>query len=269
MVGRKILILGVVLLLIILSFFFFFSEKSKDQKNISKAPVEVKGINSTKVKYPVDYTLVLVGDSMTEVLGNSDELRKYFKEYYPNKTFEILNYGFGSTNILSLPQRLTETTFHGRDFRPITDIDFDLIIIESFGHNPLSEFPLKEGLKKQTETLDQVVDIIKQKNPRAKLVFTATISPNKRNYARGLIELTPEKRAIWVEERISYIKNHIDYAKSRNIPLINVFEKSLNKDGDGNMEFINSADFIHLSPSGVYLISRETADFIYKGKLLN
>ena len=145
MINRRILIFGVVLLLIILSFFFFLSKKSKEQAPISKAPIEVKGLSSARVKYPVDYTIVLVGDSMTEVLGNSDELRKYLDEYYPNKTFEVLNYGFGSTNILSLPQRLTEKTFHGREFRPITDIDFDLIIIESFGHNPLSDLPLKEG----------------------------------------------------------------------------------------------------------------------------
>lgn len=269
MLNQRILISVVVLLLIIISLFFFLSKKSKDQKPINKAPIEVKGLDSARVKYPVDYTIVLVGDSMTEVLGNSDELRKYLDEYYPNKTFEVLNYGFGSTNILSLPQRLTEKTFHGREFRPITDIDFDLIIIESFGHNPLSELPLKEGLKKQTEILDQTVNIIKEKNPRAKLVFMATISPNKQNYAKGQVDLTPEARSIWVEERIEFIKNHIEYAKSHNIPLINVYEKSLNKDGDGKIEFVNSSDYIHLSASGVHLISRETADFIYNGKLLN
>ena len=61
-----------------------------------------------KVKYPEDYTIVMVGDSMTETLGNSDEIRKFLKEYYPDKTFEVLNYGFGSTNILTLKTRLLE-----------------------------------------------------------------------------------------------------------------------------------------------------------------
>ena len=80
-----------------------------------------------------DYLIVLLGDSMTQALGNSDELREYMAQYYPGRTFDFLNYGFGSTNILSVEKRLTEWTFYGRDFQPIMDIDFDLILIESFG----------------------------------------------------------------------------------------------------------------------------------------
>src|SRR5690606_4097851 len=67
---------------------------------------------SGKVKYPHDYTIVLLGDSMTESLGNADELRGYLNEYFPDKTFEVLNYGYGATNILSAKERLTQTTHH-------------------------------------------------------------------------------------------------------------------------------------------------------------
>jgi hypothetical protein len=116
---------------------------------------------SGKIKYPHDYTIVLLGDSMTETLGNADELRGYLNEYFPDKTFEVLNYGYGSTNILSAKDRLKTTTYHSnRDFRPIMDIDFDYLIIESFGHNPLSEYPLEEGLKKQTEALDDIYSLV-------------------------------------------------------------------------------------------------------------
>lgn len=233
-----------------------------------KQPTTVNVDNRQKVKYSQDYTIVLLGDSMTEVLGNSDELRAYLKEYYPKKTFEVLNYGFGSTNILSVQERLEQETMHGRTFRPILDIAFDLILIESFGHNPLSQFPLEEGLKKQSEALDKIVDSIKISNPAAKIVFVATIAPNHYRYAEGQVDLAPEVREKWVNERIAYIKNHIDYAKSHNIPLVNVYERSLNKDQDGDLIYINATDFIHPSPTGVYLISKELAKTIFEQKIL-
>src|SRR5579884_2430437 len=62
-------------------------------------------INQTPISNPVpkkDLTkVVLLGDSMTERLGNSDIIQKYLSVYYPNRKFLILNYGYGATNILS------------------------------------------------------------------------------------------------------------------------------------------------------------------------
>ncbi len=267
---KKVIFLFLVLGLIgLISFFIIQRFFLLKQTTVSEPPkiIEVEG--KQKVKYPQDYTIVLVGDSMTEVLGNSDELRKYLKEYYPGKSFEVLNYGFGSTNVLTLPTRLENKTFYTREFRPILDIDFDLIVIESFGHNPLSQYPLEEGLKKQTEALDQSVNLIKKSNPKVKILFVATISPNKRNYGKGQVDLTPEKRAEWANERISYIQNHIRFAKENNIPVANVFERSLNSDGDGNTDYVNKIDYIHPSPTGVYLISEVIAKAIKDTALLD
>lgn len=258
--------IGIFLFFILLIFSFRLLPEPKKEPVISK-PTLIKIDGKMKVKYPQDFTIVLVGDSMTEYLGNSDELRNYLKEYYPGKTFEVLNYGFGSTNVLSLPARLLEKTFHGREFRPITEIDFDLIIIESFGHNPLSEFPLQEGLKKQEETLEKSIQIIKQENPQAKIIFLATLGPNKKVYAYRSVDLTDEKRAEWANERIAYIKNHIEFAKSHNIPVINVFEKALDKDGDTNRDYISDKDYIHPSPTGVIFISHQIADFIFQNSI--
>lgn len=221
-----------------------------------------------KVQYPEDYTFVLLGDSMTAALGNSVELKADLSKYYPNKTFEFLNYGFGSTNILSVEKRLTDpTTTNGRVYRPILNIDFNVILIESFGHNPLSEFPLEEGLKKQNEALDKIVSLISQSNPKATILFVATIAPNRRRYGEGQIDLSSEQRAKWADERTAYIKNHIEYAKSHNIPLINIYKDSL-VEGDGNLEYIDTASFIHPSPNGIIFISHEIANFIFKNKIL-
>lgn len=226
-----------------------------------KEPVE-------KNDKPFDYTLVFAGDSMTEYLGNFDEMQKYLQNYYPGKKFLLLNYGYGSTSILSLQGRLEkDSTYSGRLFQAINEIPFDLILIESFGHNPLSEYSLQDGLKKQTESLDRVMESIVQKHPKSSVVFIATIAPNKYTYAYRAVELSSEVREKWVAEREAYIKNHIKYAKDHSIPIINVYEKSL-KDGTGNGDYISDKDYIHPSPTGIYFISETIADFLGKEKFL-
>lgn len=228
-----------------------------------------KTINRVGSQTKPDYRIVFLGDSMTEYLGNFDELRSYLKDYFPNKTFLLLNYGFGSTNILSVQDRMEkESTYSGRIFQPINDIPFDLIVIESFGHNPLSAFPLPEGLKKQNEALDKIIQTISLKHPKSSIVFMVTISPNSKKYAENSVDLTPEKRIEWANERSAYIKNHIDYAKSHNIPIINVYQKSLDNNGNGDMDYINNGDFIHPSPTGLYLISETIAKFLSENHLL-
>ncbi len=206
---------------------------------------------------------------MTEYLGNFDELKGYLNKYFPDKKFLLLNYGFSSTNILSVQERLQKESSHsGRTFQAINDIPFNVIIIESFGHNPLSDQPLEEGLRLQKETLDKIVAILLQKHPKSSIVFMATIAPNKERYAEGVVNLTTEARGEWARERTAYIKNHIDFAKSRSIPLINIYEKSLDQSGTGNIDYINSNDFIHPSPTGVYFISEEIAKFLYNNRFL-
>lgn len=201
-------------------------------------------------------TYVFVGDSMTAYLGNFDEFKGYLKQYYPNTTFNILNYGFSSTNILSVQERLEkDSSYLGRDYQAINEIPFNKIFIESFGNNPLSEHPLEEGLKLQTQALDNIIKSITKKHPKSSIVFIATVAPNKDRYGEGVVNLTTEERRKWAAEREAYIKNHIKYAKSHKIPLINIYEKS-------NVDHINTNDFIHPSPTGIYFISEQIAKFL-------
>lgn len=216
-----------------------------------------------------DYTIVLVGDSMTEYLGNLEELGYFLNQDYPNKHFLLLNYGYGSTNILSLPNRLENDTPHdGRTFQAIDKIPFNLVLIESFGNNPLSQYPLAEGLKKQDQTLDQAVSLITKTHPKSSIVFVATIAPNREHYGEGSVNLSESEREKWADERSAYIKNHIAYAKSHNIPVIDIYDQSLNWFGDGNLAYIRPQDHIHPSTTGIYYIDQNIAQFIYKNKLL-
>lgn len=215
------------------------------------------------------YTVALVGDSMTESLGTADSLRDSLKNYYPDKGFGILNFGIGSTSILSVPDRLRSESKRGAETLPgILTTKPDIILLESFGNNPLSEMPLEKGLKKQTETLDKVLKIVEEGQPDTVLIFVATISPSEEKYAQGVVDLSPDQRRVWVNERIAYIKNHINYAKSHKIPLVNIYENSLNEEGRVNLDYLNSSDFIHPSPAGVQFITRQIADFIFTKKII-
>lgn len=228
----------------------------------------VLSASTGKMEYPHDYTVVLLGDSMTNRLGNGDELKGYLAEYYPNKTFEILNYGYGATNILSVKDRLLKETDHFRKYRAITEIDFDLIIIESFANNPLSDLKLPEGLQQQNASLDEIIAIIKEKNPNAKIAFMTTIAPNKENYAITTRDLSDEVRDQWVEERKAYMENHKEYARLNNIPLIDVSDQSQDIFGNGKLIYIDKEDYIHPSPLGVIFISEKIAEGISELNLI-
>lgn len=206
---------------------------------------------------------------MTEYLGNFDELSTGLARFYPKKTFLLLNYGFGSTNILSVQDRLEKPSTHsGRIFQPVNDIPFDYIFIESFGNNPLSQFPLDEGLQKQTQALDQIIETITLKHPKSSIIFIATVAPIRKRYGEGVVNLLPEQRQAWADERIAYIKNHLQYAASHHIPVVNIFEASLTSDGSGNIDYINTNDFIHPSPTGIRYINEEIARFVAERKLV-
>lgn len=208
--------------------------------------------------------IVLLGDSMTERLGNSEILARYLSVYYPDRRFLLLNYGYGSTNILSAQERFDRTTYHGREFQPIKNIDFDCIVIESFGNNPLSGYPLKVAESLQYSALDKLVSSIRATHPNAKIIFLATIAPNRENYAKPEVGLSPSERQSWVDERSLFIRSHIAYARAHNIPVIDVYDRSTNFFGDGDNDYIASKDQIHPSPKGIFLISEELATGLYK-----
>ena len=226
-----------------------------------------------KIEKKDKYTIFLLGDSMTHALGpHGGTMHGFINELYKkhNIYIDINNYAKGANNILSAGDELnSEATYWDAKFAPAMSRDFDLILVESFGYNPLSQFGLEGGLKKQTEALGDLMKTLITTKPNAAIVFVATIAPSKEKYAQKvLLNIPAVDRARQAEERIAYIKNHIDYAKTHNIPVINVYEKSLDQSGNGNIDYINSNDFIHPSPTGIYFISQEIADFIQNHKLI-
>lgn len=212
---------------------------------------------------------MMVGDSMVGSLGaNAQLLRQHLIEYFPNHEFVNYNYGFGSTNIETLPARLTQDTIYNNvNFPSILSQGFDLVIIESFAYNPLSQEVSGEGLNKHLRILEESIRQIIDNKPDSIIAIMTPIAPNKKLFAKSIYKLTTQERVLWVEERISYIKGVREFAMENHIPLIDVYEKSLTPDGDGNLKFINPDDYIHPSAEGVDLISKTIAEFIYNNKI--
>lgn len=219
-----------------------------------------------------EYTIVMIGDSMSYALGpHGGPFYEKINALYKDTNHGILidNYAGPSTNILTLDKAMnTTTTFAEWTFEPLLSRQFDLILIESFGYNPLSQLGVTDGIKKQNEELDKLMRTLVLTHPKSAIMFVATIAPNKAKY--GLVANptdSSEGRAAQADERILYIKNHIEYARAHNIPLINIYEKSLTSTGDGNLEYINPDDYIHPSAVGIELIGQELANFIFESKI--
>ncbi len=237
-------------------------------------------ITPTPYKFPYNipqiaknqsYRTIIVGDSLVRALGpNAEILRQNLKKYYKDSEFVNYNYGYSSTNIETVPDRLTKATTTGvkneEEHPAILDQDFELIILESFGYNPLSEKTLEDGLKKQEKVLDEILYLILSRRSNSILIFMTPIAPDPLTFAKGTLDLSLEQRKSWVEERVAYIKNFQKYAEERGIPVIDIYSKSLLANGKVNRSYI-SDDYIHPSPKGLNLMSREIADYIFQNKI--
>lgn len=258
------------LIFVLIIAFFIYSPGTKDIANIvmsTPTPYQFPYKNPSILKNR-SYRIIIVGDSVVASLGlNANILRENLIKLYPDSEFVTYNYGYPSTNVLSLYPRLTETTNNnGTENVAALKQGFEFIIIESFGYNPLSEYPLPEGLKKQDEELERSVRAILAEKPNVAMAFLTPIAPDPVNFARGTISLSPEVRKQWVEERVAYINNHKKFAEEKGIPVIDVYKASLKSDGEVNRTYI-SDDFVHPSKKGIELISKSIADYIFANKI--
>lgn len=225
-----------------------------------------------KISVKPTYKLFLLGDSMTYALGpHGGEFNTVINNLYKqnNKFVDIYNYARPSTNVLSLDEAIsTKTKEYDLTLDPLLSQDFDILLIESFGYNPLSQFSREEGLMRQTQELMKIMQKLISTHPKSVIIFYTTIAPNKHNYARTtLLGLSNADRALEADERIAFIQNHAAFANAHHIPLIDIFTKSL-KDGDGNLAYINPDDYIHPSAVGINFIGDELAKYIYDNNIL-
>lgn len=205
------------------------------------------------------YNIYLIGDSMTHAFGpRGGVFTEILSKAYPDLFFEVSNYAEANQSILLLPDRLHEKVQADHDLllKPILDGEADVIIIESFGYNPLSQFGLETGLKKQREILTEVMTTLTNRFPNTVVMFLAAIAPDKKTYGINVTHSDADGRWTQAEERIEYITNHIKYANEHGIPVMNAYEESLDSTGDGDTKYINPDDNIHPSAEGLALMGR-------------
>lgn len=243
---------------------------SEDTETRAPEPTEIPFTVYQVPKLPkkTAYTVVFLGDSMTAALGPfADRLRETLKPKYPQVDLIIENQSAPASNIESIQDRLlTKTSQSNVIYEPILDKPFDIIIIESFGYNPLSYLGLTEGLNKQKETLSNAMRILVRERPQALVIFLATIAPSYTQYGVGAVSLTPQQRREWASERSLYIQGHIQFAKDHNIPLVDVYHQTLDPSGNGLSKYINPTDHIHPSAEAVVFIQDELTKYFVESK---
>lgn len=254
-------------------FFSYFKPQKPQGEIISSSisptptPTPFPKDTFTTYKKPVlpksdKYIVFLIGDSMTHAFGPRGGIfTELLREEYPDKNFEVYNYGKASINILQLPKILDEVeiqTDEGKYLRPVMSGEPtpDVIILESFGYNPLSELGEKGGLKKQEEVLAFIMKKLTDRYPNTEIMFMAAIAPDRRTYSLSATGADEEGRWAQAVERMDYINNHMKFAREHNIPLIDTYTPSMDSEGDGDIKYINPDDDIHPSAEGLAHMAR-------------
>lgn len=256
--------------------FHFLNRPNKDQlgASVHVPPKVTPGENTYHrpiLKKKHTYNIFLIGDSMTAALGPRGGIfTELISKEYPDNFFEVSNYAKGGQNVEEMSGRLNEPFEAAKDakFKPIMQGNPDIIIIESFGYNPLSEDGIKVGMEKQRTVMAEMFSTLEKRFPNTVIMFMATIAPDKKTYAQSLNHTRDGEGWAQAEERIGYITNHIDYALENNIPLINVYQESLDELGDGDTKYINPDDDIHPSAEGLALIARVMTRRIKEEKII-
>lgn len=201
-----------------------------------------------------EVAIALLGDSMIDTMGDLKTLELALLQYWPNVTFELLNYGVGSTPVESGLERLSKGfRNHDQDFPPLLSQKPDIVIVESFAYNhPLAT---AEGLSHQTSTLTQIIQEVKKSG--AQLMLLATIGPNNETFGMGApgISWDQNQRKIAAQEIRLFLDNALSLGNNLAVPIVDAYHPSLDKNGNGRGIFISPNDNIHPSQAGIELVS--------------
>ncbi len=239
---------------------FSVNEKEISEKNKKKEKEDIK-ISDYKGKIKI----AVFGDSMTDLMGTDlPYLRKELEKYYSEAELELFNYGIGAENIEKGLERLDKAyNYQERKYQSILEQNPDIIILDPFVYNPFSNSEAE--MNRHWTAMVKIVDKIKS-STESQIMFLATIAPNKKEFGKGPAGINwPEDTAWQHSERIhKYIKNTIKFSEAANLPLINVYEKTLNNNKEGKLKYINPGDHIHQNVAGNELIAKIMADKIIK-----
>ncbi len=208
--------------------------------------------------------IALLGDSMIDTLGSgAPSLASALAPYLPNYQLNILNYGYGASNIEYAQTRLiSDYDYNNQHVPSLISQSPDVIVIESFAYNNFGNTP--QGLSRQQTALTNIVNTIKQKLPNCKIIIAATIAPNATIFGNGItgLNLTSTEKIEKTATIKLYLNNAIKFATTKNIPLADAYHPSL-INGDGNPDYISTKDHLHPSLIGANFFSTILAKTIY------
>lgn len=203
------------------------------------------------------YKVAIFGDSMVDTMGQTLEyVEDSLKKKYPSINFGLYNYGQGSINVEQGIEKFSQQfSYSSRLFEPLPQLQADIIIIGSFAYNPLVPYDRDKHWLALTRLIDEA------EKTSAKIYLLAEIAPLRADFGRGPngVNWSTQTRIAHSGQIVDQLENAASLAKIKNIPLINVFEKTFNKKKrEGYSDFISSSDGIHPSMKG----HKVTADLI-------
>jgi hypothetical protein len=213
-------------------------------------------------------TVAVLGDSMTNALGdNIPGLEAALKRYYPEYQFRILNYGSESSNIENGFYRLTnDHEILGKKYTSVIAQKPDIIIVESFAYNNFGN--TQAGIDRHWTNLSAITATIAQDSPTSKIIIAVTISPNSNIFAdESLDKLTLGEKIERSNTVKLYLQNTVNFAKTQNYPLADVFSASM-KNGEGISDFISESDHIRPSALGIQLFCETLAKTVFDYRLI-
>lgn len=217
--------------------------------------------------------VVTTGDSMTASFKEGAPiLANALNAKWPEKEFEVINQGVGGTRVgYGLWRLKNEYDVKGKKHPPLISLDPDIVIIESFAYNNATDGVNTEGLNHFKDMHRQIIKTL-QEETNATIIFVATFAPDLDNFLKSIPAFynTPISiRRRMAKERMDYLEEAIKLANELNLPLANVYKRSLDNEKKGiPLETnINHIDWIHPSECGMKLVAQEIINTLSQGIL--
>ncbi len=214
------------------------------------------------------YTIALLGDSMIDTLGRDlPDLQKLLKVAFPSKSFILLNYGQGSTDMENGLFRLTHTTTYlDKNYASLLSFKPDILVVESFAYNHWSG--ANYDLDRQWTTLVKIIETVKEISPDTKIILAATIAPNSQIFGDGKLNWNFDLK--WESANLVkiYLENMSRFAAASGLPFADAFHPSLGPDGNGFKIYINNGDHLHTSPEGAQFFSQKIVDTLKNNQII-
>ncbi|MFH1705856.1 MAG: SGNH/GDSL hydrolase family protein [Patescibacteria group bacterium] len=238
----------------------FLNGQERDEKESPVLTAEVLGVT---VPIP-ELTVAVLGDSMVDVLRQSlPQLRTALENHFPKTKLNLYNFGVGATDMEYALFRLTNGyRYMSGSYSSVLSVNPDVLVLESFAYNNFGDS--QEGLDKQWLLIAGIIDQVKKVSSKTEIVLASTIAPNSSVYGDGIdgIGWPPDQKRARAETVKKYLQNMVNFAASEGYPLADAYHSSMDENGQGKLEYISTADHLHLSGPGGVLFCQKVADTI-------